>query len=240
MTTNEYNRAEILNKLSSHRADLIRTLEDEAMSREKRRHLRKIIARMERIAESDAVSDGVGRAAAELGIEPSRRGKAAVAVAVFVAVLALTLYGGFTLIGSESASAPPEAAGSPVSVSGTSNALRAVAGIPDALATEVELTPEEVEAEILAIAAERGFKWPGYLVRLAKCESGLNPGAVNTHGNSPSTSTDRGIFQINNYHHPEVSDEVAFDLRLSTEWTMWRIESGYQHEWVCDGIIKSR
>lgn len=94
-----------------------------------------------------------------------------------------------------------------------------------------------VEEEIRQIAKEANFEWVEYLVKLAKCESSLNPNAINTQNNSPSGSKDRGLWQINDYWHPEVSDEVAFDVRLSTEWTMWRINSGYQAEWVCDRYI---
>ena len=102
------------------------------------------------------------------------------------------------------------------------------------------MTPDEVESLIRDIAREHNFQWTDYLIRLAKCESQLNPNAVNAHNNSPASSKDRGVFQINDHWHPEVSDEVAFDVRLATEWTMWRIESGYQHEWVCNDIIKNK
>lgn len=43
-------------------------------------------------------------------------------------------------------------------------------------------------------------------------ESGRNPAAVNVNeGGSAPGSRDRGLFQINDYWHPEVPDEVAFD-----------------------------
>lgn len=103
--------------------------------------------------------------------------------------------------------------------------------------TKGKLTPEQVEEQIRAIAKEHSFQWTDYLVRLAACESTLNPNAENCKGNSPEGSCDRGVFQINDYHHSEVLDEVAYDLRLATEWTMWRINSGYQHEWTCDNKI---
>lgn len=98
-------------------------------------------------------------------------------------------------------------------------------------------TPEQVETRIRELAALRGFKWTDYLVRLAKCESGLRTDVKGFGNNRPAISTDRGLFQINDYWHAEVSDAVAFDLDLSTNWTMWRIENGYQHEWTCDRII---
>lgn len=102
----------------------------------------------------------------------------------------------------------------------------------------VPLTPEQVEARIRELAKEANFAWTDYLVKLAKCESGLRPDALNIHNNVPTSSKDRGVFQINSYHHKEVSDADAFDLDTATRWTMWRIESGHQGEWVCDGRIK--
>lgn len=99
---------------------------------------------------------------------------------------------------------------------------------------DVELS--SVEGQIRAIAAEQNFQWPDYLVKLAHCESRLNPAATNTNTDARKT-TDRGVFQINDYWHPEVSDECAFDTRCATEWTMSRINAGYQHEWTCDDLI---
>ena len=92
------------------------------------------------------------------------------------------------------------------------------------------------EKGIREIAKEHNFKWTDYLVRLAKCESSLNPKVINDNG---IHGIDRGIFQINNRYHWEVSDECAFDIRCATIWTMGRINNGYQYEWVCDKKIKS-
>ena len=61
----------------------------------------------------------------------------------------------------------------------------------------------------------------------------------NRKGNYPSYSVDRGLYGINNFWHKEVSDECAKDLRCSTEWTIDRINAGYQSEWMCDKKIKN-
>lgn len=101
-----------------------------------------------------------------------------------------------------------------------------------------EIKKEEVdlgvEDQIRQIARQENFQWENYLVRLAHCESRFNPIARNNNGGH---STDRGVFQINDYYHPEVSTECADNIECSTKWTMWRINSGYQHEWVCNNII---
>jgi len=41
----------------------------------------------------------------------------------------------------------------------------------------------------------------------------------------------RGLWQINDCFHPEVSDEVAFSAPGSTEWALARIKSGRAGEW---------
>lgn len=114
-------------------------------------------------------------------------------------------------------------------------------GIPYMEATVTDLAVSEVasvEDQIRSIAKEKGFIYEDYLVRLADCESKLKPEAKRLNTDSRKT-TDRRLFQINNYWHYEVSDECAYDLRCSTEWTIQRIEAGYQHEWMCDSIIKN-
>ena len=96
-----------------------------------------------------------------------------------------------------------------------------------------------VEQQIRDIAREHNFKWEDYLVRLAKCENiGLNPKAINNKGNIPYRSIDRGIFQINNYWHKEISDECAFSVKCSTEFAIRMINAGRQSEWMCDKYAK--
>lgn len=94
------------------------------------------------------------------------------------------------------------------------------------------LSGEEVEKQIRAIAQEADFKWPNYLVKLAYCESRFDKFAKGDSGNS------RGIFQIHQKYHPEVSDAMAYDIEASTLWTMNKINNGYQHLWTCDRIIR--
>ncbi len=52
-----------------------------------------------------------------------------------------------------------------------------------------------------------------------------NPRAVNTAGNNPPTSVDRGLWMINNKWHSEVSDDCAFDPVCSTK-EAYRISKG--------------
>jgi len=97
-----------------------------------------------------------------------------------------------------------------------------------------------VEEQIRAIAKEKNFRWEDYLVKLADCESKLNPLNKNTKGNTPAGSLDRGLFQINNYWHKEVSDACAYDVRCATEWTIKMVENGKQGQWACNRIILNK
>lgn len=110
-------------------------------------------------------------------------------------------------------------------------------GIPPVEATTIEAKQETVEETIRRLAQETGFKWSDYLVRLAYCESRFDPNATNDNGRY---GIDRGVFQINSYYHGEVTDAQAFDLEWATRWTMDRINRGYQHEWMCDPIIRKK
>lgn len=95
-----------------------------------------------------------------------------------------------------------------------------------------EISP--VEKEIREIAEQENFQWSDYLVRLAKCESTLNPNARNDNGRY---GTDRGVFQINDHYHPEVSTECADNINCATTWTIDMINSGNQNQWSCDKLI---
>lgn len=89
------------------------------------------------------------------------------------------------------------------------------------------------DAQIATVAYNAGFRQNGLVMSIAIClaESGGNPDAKNTAGNSPP-STDRGLWQINSYWHKEVSDSCAFSPPCAagqaynisskgTNWTPW-------------------
>ncbi|MGW4205015.1 hypothetical protein [Streptomyces sp. NPDC004726] len=90
------------------------------------------------------------------------------------------------------------------------------------------LTPEE----IARVAYDAGFKDQAKLTRavaVALAESGGRITVVNTTGNSPP-SRDRGLWQINDHWHKEVSDAEAFNppaaakhvYRITKGGTTWR------------------
>jgi len=104
---------------------------------------------------------------------------------------------------------------------------------------ELRTPRPEIETMIYNIADEMDrFEWGEYLVKLAFCESSLNPDAINRVGNNPADSYDRGLFQYNSYWQSHITDECAYDIRCATENTIRMIEAGKQHRWVCDSKVK--
>ena len=84
-----------------------------------------------------------------------------------------------------------------------------------------------VEEIIRMIAEEEGVDVE-LAVRVAKCESGLDPAArnINTSG-----SIDRGVFQWNDRWHPEITDEIAFDVEKSTRAFCKAFKNGHLSWW---------
>ena len=65
-------------------------------------------------------------------------------------------------------------------------------------------------------------------VRVAKCESGLYPLAKNTNADG---SVDRGVFQINDKYHPEVTVDQAFNVEFSTHFFCKAFKAGNLSWW---------
>jgi len=87
-----------------------------------------------------------------------------------------------------------------------------------------------IEARIKEIAQREGVDGE-LLVKLAKCESGLNPKAVGDNGHS------FGLYQINLKYH-NISPICAMDVECSTLWTARMIKAGKLHLWTCAKKIK--
>jgi hypothetical protein len=98
----------------------------------------------------------------------------------------------------------------------------------------------EVEFQIRTLARSEGFKWEDYLVRLAMCESSLNPTAVSKPNRNGTV--DYGLFQFNSKHAPlsSMTKECAMSIECSTKETIKAINAGMQHHWSCDKIVKNK
>lgn len=92
--------------------------------------------------------------------------------------------------------------------------------------------------KIIEIAKRENFEYIPYLLELSYCESRLGEIQINDKGNTPP-SRDRGLFQINDYWHKDITDAQAFDLEFATKWTIKMINNGYQKRWACDKIVRS-
>lgn len=86
---------------------------------------------------------------------------------------------------------------------------------------------ETIEEKIRRIAGEEMVD-SDLAVAVAKCESSLNPAAV--HTNTDGTR-DRGLFQINEKYHPEVTADQAFDAEFSTRWFCKAFKAGNISWW---------
>lgn len=86
---------------------------------------------------------------------------------------------------------------------------------------------ETVEQTIIRIAKDEGID-PDICLRVAKCESGFNPAAKNINTDK---SVDRGLYQWNNKWHPEITDEIAFDIEKSTRAFCKAFKEGHLSWW---------
>ena len=86
---------------------------------------------------------------------------------------------------------------------------------------------ETVEQMIRRIARINGVD-ENLAVRVARCESGLNPKAINVN---TTGSKDRGVFQWNDYYHKEITDEMAFDVEIATNLFCKAVKDGNISWW---------
>ncbi len=87
--------------------------------------------------------------------------------------------------------------------------------------------PEDIESMIRSIAKENDVS-EDLAVNVARCESALKPDAVNINS---SGSKDRGIFQWNDYYHPEITDKMAFNPKTATELFCKAVKEGHLSWW---------
>jgi len=86
---------------------------------------------------------------------------------------------------------------------------------------------EDVEAMIRWKAVRAGVE-PDLAVAVAKCESGLRPGAINVNSGG---SKDRGLYQWNDKYHPEITDKMAFDPEVACDLFLKAVNAGHLSWW---------
>jgi len=89
------------------------------------------------------------------------------------------------------------------------------------------LSRDEIGNIIMDIAIKEGVS-PMLAYKVAKCESNLNPNAKNWCG---KYGWDRGLYQWNEYWHPEVSDTCAYDVKCSTRAFCKAVKAGHLSWW---------
>lgn len=90
-----------------------------------------------------------------------------------------------------------------------------------------KLSRQEIARRIREIAKEYGVD-PELAVKVADCESGLNPRATNINKNG---SVDRGLYQWNDRWHPEIADECAYNRYCSTRAFCRAVKNGHLDWW---------
>jgi hypothetical protein len=91
------------------------------------------------------------------------------------------------------------------------------------------INPQEAVEETIRLIAIREKVDPDLAVRVAKCESSLNPKALNI--NTTGTK-DRGLFQINDKYHPEITDEEAYNVEKATMFFCNAVKAGNINWWA--------
>ncbi len=89
------------------------------------------------------------------------------------------------------------------------------------------LTQEEKMVQIMSeVARQEQYDNPELLIAIARAESRFDP---NVRGEQDPR--DRGLFQINSYYNPQVTDECAFDPWCSSRWTVQELQEGRAWKW---------
>lgn len=86
---------------------------------------------------------------------------------------------------------------------------------------------ESIEELIRRIANQNGID-AELAIKVARCESSLNPKAINVNDGG---SIDRGLYQINNKYHPEVTEAQAFDPEFATQFFCTAFKNGNLSWW---------
>ena len=95
---------------------------------------------------------------------------------------------------------------------------------------QTQLEKLKIKEMIKRVAKEYGIR-EEIAIGVARCESNFNPKATNKRGNHPSYSVDRGLYMWNDYWHPEISNECAFDSECATRKFCKAVQDGHIGWW---------
>ena len=82
-----------------------------------------------------------------------------------------------------------------------------------------------IRKSVRVIGDDEGLVWleKDLLCDVCACESGF---VLNARLENSPRSVDRGLFQWNNYWHPEITDEMAYDPEIATRLACKAIKQG--------------
>lgn len=89
---------------------------------------------------------------------------------------------------------------------------------------------ESIMDSIRLEAQKQGYGDVELALDIADCESRYNPKAT---GVNKDGTRDRGVFQINEYWHKNISDECAYDAECNIRYAISLLNQGKAHLWSC-------
>lgn len=93
---------------------------------------------------------------------------------------------------------------------------------------------ESIMDSIRLEAQKQGYDDVELALDIADCESLFDPNARNNKGNTPSYSTDWGLWQYNDYwQRNNLTKECMLDVECSTRQAIKDLKAGKAHQWSC-------
>lgn len=99
------------------------------------------------------------------------------------------------------------------------------------------ISSSTIKSIILGLSKEHKVN-PSVILFIVSHESQFNPNTVGDDDkicpvglNKGKLQHSRGLWQISDCFHPEVPDEIAFDIVSSTIWSIQNIKNGHINEW---------
>jgi len=121
------------------------------------------------------------------------------------------------------------------------NFIKNPVGIEPAMAMVNIPKPEkelEMKAWLKKTIEEAGISWDE-ASKVIQCESGGDPNAHAVNWDNKA-GVDRGIWQLNSYYHPEISNECSYDYKCATYEAIriYREWGNSWNAWSCKKVLK--
>lgn len=98
---------------------------------------------------------------------------------------------------------------------------------------------QEIANIVIAEANKQGYADIELALDIVDCESRFDPKARNNKGNTPSYSTDLGLWQYNDYwQRNNLTQECMLDVECSTKQAIKDLKNGKAHQWACLKVVR--